>query len=120
MKIGELAKQSGLTVHTIRYYERIGLLPYAVRDKSRQRDYDVSILGWIQFLNRLKMTGMPIREILEYGNLRERGAETAAQRQEMLKRHKKRIEHQMAELEASLSALDVKIALYDDIIRKGK
>lgn len=118
MKIGELAKQSGLTVHTIRYYERIGLLPYAARDKSRQRDYDSSILAWIQFLNRLKGTGMPIREILQYGELRERGEETAALRQEMLKRHRERIKEQMVELEASLSALDAKITLYDNIIKR--
>jgi DNA-binding transcriptional MerR regulator len=49
MKIGELAKRSGLTAHTIRYYERIGLLPYADRNQSRHRDYDASILTWIEF-----------------------------------------------------------------------
>jgi hypothetical protein len=50
MKIGELARrQTGLSAHTIRYYERIGLLPYADRDRSRQRDYDASILTWIEF-----------------------------------------------------------------------
>ena len=57
MKIGELAKRSGLSAHTIRYYERIGLLPYADRDQSSQRDYDASILIWIAFLGRLKTTG---------------------------------------------------------------
>ena len=54
MKIGELAKRSGLSAHTIRYYERIGLLPYADRDRSGQRDYDASILTWIDLLGRLK------------------------------------------------------------------
>ncbi|MGO4908505.1 MerR family DNA-binding transcriptional regulator [Pseudorhodobacter sp. W20_MBD10_FR17] len=62
MKIGELAKRSGLTAYTIRYYERIGLLPFANRDAGGQRDYDPSILVWIEFLGRLKATGMPIRE----------------------------------------------------------
>jgi DNA-binding transcriptional MerR regulator len=47
MKIGELAKQSGLSAHTIHYYERIGLLPFADRDQSGQRDYDASIWVWI-------------------------------------------------------------------------
>jgi DNA-binding transcriptional MerR regulator len=50
MKIGELAKRSGLSTYTIRYYEQIGLLPYADRDRSRRRDYDISILTWIEFL----------------------------------------------------------------------
>lgn len=62
MKIGEPARRSGLSTHTIRYYEQIGLLPYADRNQSRHRDYDASILGWIEFLDRLKTTGMPIRE----------------------------------------------------------
>jgi DNA-binding transcriptional MerR regulator len=52
MKIGELAKRSELSAHTIRYYERIGLLPYADRDRSGQHDYDASILIWIKFLHR--------------------------------------------------------------------
>lgn len=70
MKIGELVKRSGLSAHTIRYYERIGLLPHADRDQSGQRDYDASILIWIEFLDRLKTTGMPIREMLRYAALR--------------------------------------------------
>ena len=79
MKIGELAKRSGLSAHTIRYYERIGLLPYADRDQSGQRDYDASILVWIEFLHRMKTTGMPIREMLRYAALRAGGVETEAE-----------------------------------------
>ena len=52
MRIGELARRSGLSAHTIRYYERIGLLPYADRDRARRRDYDASILVWIEFIGR--------------------------------------------------------------------
>ena len=88
MKIGELAKRSGLTAHTIRYYERIGLLPYADRNQSRQRDYDASILTWIEFLGRLKTTGMPIRDMLRYAALRERGVGTEAERRDLLERHR--------------------------------
>ena len=84
MKIGELAKRSGLTAHTIRYYERIGLLPFADRDQSGLRDYDASILNWIEFLGRLKETGMPIREMLRYAALRERGVGTEAERRILL------------------------------------
>src|SRR3546814_228175 len=69
MKIGDLAKRSGLSAHTLRYYERIGLLPYADRDRSGQRDHDASILTWIEFLGRLKTTGMPIRGMLRYAKL---------------------------------------------------
>ena len=112
MKIGELARRSGLSAHTIRYYERIGLLPYAGRDQSGQRDYDASSLIWIEFLNRLKTTGMPIREMLHYAALRERGVSTEAERSALLEQHRERVRAQVAELQACLVVLDTKIAGY--------
>jgi DNA-binding transcriptional MerR regulator len=112
MKIGDLAKRSGLSAHTIRYYERIGLLPYADRDQSRQRDYDASILVWIEFLGRLRTTGMPIRDMLRYAVLREDGVGTEAERREILEQHRARVRGQVAELQASLLVLDTKIAGY--------
>jgi DNA-binding transcriptional MerR regulator len=112
MKIGQLAKRSGLSAHTIRYYERIGLLPYADRDQSRQRDYDASILTWIEFLDRLKTTGMPIREMLRYAELRQRGVETEAERRRLLEEHRVRVRANVAELQDCLLVLDKKIAGY--------
>ncbi|MGO4287523.1 MerR family transcriptional regulator [Bosea sp. TAB14] len=112
MKIGELARRSGLTAHTIRYYERIGLLPYADRDRSSQRDYDASILTWIEFLGRLKTTGMPIREMLRYAALREQGAGTQPERRAQLERHREQVRARIAELNACLLVLDTKIAGY--------
>jgi len=117
MKIGELAKRSSLSAHTIRYYERIGLLPYAVRDQSRRRDYDTSILTWIEFLGRLKSTGMPIRDMLRYAELREKGG-TEAQRREVLERHRHRVGAHVAELQACLLILDAKIAGYADVEKR--
>ena len=112
MKIGELAKRSGLSTHTIRYYERIGLLPYADRNASSQRDYDASILVWIAFLGRLKATGMPIREMLEYAALREQGVGTQAERRTLLEHHRDRVRAHIADLQANLLVLDTKIAGY--------
>jgi DNA-binding transcriptional MerR regulator len=120
MKIGELAKRSGLSAHTIRYYERIGLLPYADRDRSSRRDYDASILTWIEFLGRLKATGMPIREMLRYADLRERGAGTEAKRRELLDQHRARVRAHVAELQACLLVLDAKIAGYADVEKRMK
>ncbi|WP_370674482.1 MerR family transcriptional regulator [Pleomorphomonas sp. PLEO] len=114
MKIGELARRSGLSAHTIRYYERIGLLPYADRNQLSQRDYDASILIWIEFLGRLKTTGMPIREMLRYAALRERGVGTEAERRELLEQHRERVRAHLAELQACLLVLDTKIAGYAD------
>ncbi|QIB34432.1 MerR family transcriptional regulator [Ancylobacter pratisalsi] len=114
MKIGELARRTGLSVHTLRYYERIGLLPRVARDASRQRDYDVSILPWIDFLGRLKTTGMPIRDMLRYAALRARGEATAAERRDLLAAHRARVRSNITELENCLAVLDTKIAGYAD------
>ena len=112
MKIGELAKRTGLTAHTIRYYERIGLLPYAARNDSSQRDYDAAILTWIEFLGRLKTTGMPIREMLRYAALREQGDATNDDRRRLLEAHREQVRSHVADLHACLLVLDTKIAGY--------
>jgi DNA-binding transcriptional MerR regulator len=120
MKIGQLARRSGLTAHTIRYYERIGLLPFADRDGSRQRDYDEAILVWIGFLRRLKATGMPIREMLAYARLREKGAGTVAARLDLLERHRTRVRAEIDLLTSSLVVLDAKIDGYAADIERMK
>jgi DNA-binding transcriptional MerR regulator len=114
MRIGDLAKRTGLTADTIRYYERIKLLPRASRGSSRQRQYDASILPWIEFLGRLKTTGMPIRDMVRYTELRAKGAATEAERKEILVQHRRRVRVHVAALQAYLSALDAKIAGYAD------
>jgi len=112
MKIGDLAKRTGLSAHTIRYYERIGLLPRASRDSSRQREYDASILVWIEFLGRLKTTGMPIRDMLRYARLRERGVKTLDERRILLEEHRAKVRGHVTKLQACLAVLDTKIAGY--------
>ena len=114
MKIGELARRCGLTAHTLRYYERIGLLPYADRDAGQQRDYDASILVWIEFLHRLKTTGMPIRDMLRYAKLRGTGDATNGERRLLLETHRVAVAARIASLQDSLSVLDDKIAGYGE------
>ena len=112
MKIGELAKRSGLSAHTIRYYERIGLLPVPDRDAGGWRDYSPSILVWIAFLIRLKTTGMPIRDMVRYAELREAGVKTAPDRRTILEDHRDAVRTQIAALQACLLVLDTKIDGY--------
>jgi DNA-binding transcriptional MerR regulator len=112
MKIGELSMRSGLSAHTIRYYEKIGLLPFAERDLSGRRDYDISILIWIEFLGRLKMTSMPLSEIRRYALLREKGPQTGSARRRMLEAHRDQVRRRLADLQLSLGSLDQKIAAY--------
>jgi DNA-binding transcriptional MerR regulator len=112
MKIGALAKRSGLTAHTIRYYERIGLLPRADRHPSGIRDYDETLLVWIEFLRRLKSTGMSLRDMLTYAGLRDAGPATTTARHDLLVQHRVAVRTRLAELTLSLAVLDAKIAGY--------
>ena len=112
MKIGDLAARCGLSVHTLRYYERIGLLPRIARDHGRQRVYDSAALVWIAFLGRLKTTGMPIQKMLRYAALRDEGPGTAAARRDLLRDHRAEVAAKIAELTDCLSVLDTKIADY--------
>ncbi|MBV8274535.1 MAG: MerR family transcriptional regulator [Verrucomicrobia bacterium] len=109
MRIGELARQSGLSVHTIRYYEAIGLLPCPSRDQSGKRSYDVSILVWIDFLARLKAAEMPIKEMICYADLWQHGPATAARRRKLLEQLRKRVLNRIAELKSCLGVIDTKI-----------
>ena len=110
--IGQASEQSGVNIDTIRYYERIGLLPYADRNQSGQRDYDASILVWTEFLGRLKATGMPIRQMQRYAALRNLGAKTETERHDLLFEHRARVRAHVAELQKNLLVLDTKIAGY--------
>lgn len=112
MKIGTLAKRAGLTAHTIRYYERIGLLPRADRDAGGRRDYDEAILNWITFLDRLKTTGMPIRDMLRYAALRAQGPQTGDERRTLLITHRAHVAARIRELESCLQVIDTKIDTY--------
>ena len=118
MKIGEVAKQSGLSAHTIRYYERIGLLPYAFRDQSGRRDYSTDILVWIEFLGRLKATGMTIRNMSRYAELREQGISSEVERRELLVEHRQQVRERALELQNNLLVLDTKISNYTKSINK--
>lgn len=111
MRISGLAKRTGLSAHTIRYYERIGLLPPPARNPARQRYYDASVLDWIAFLKRLKTTGMPLRDMRAYARLRGDPA-TAPERAALLAKHREAVSARIAELTACLAVLDEKIASY--------
>jgi len=112
MKIGQLAKRSGFTAHTIRYYERIGLLPPCQRDAADQREYDEDALVWIAFLGRLKATGMPIRDMKRYAQLRDQGPSTAIDRRKILQAHRDALVAHIAKLQQCLLSLDQKIDIY--------
>ena len=114
MKISELSERTGFSAHTIRYYERIGLMPAARRNGSGHRFYDERAVVWVAFLGNLKTTGMPIRDMLEYARLRAAGPETEASRKAMLSAHREIVRQRVQALAECLDVLDAKIAGYGD------
>nr|WP_321462311.1 MerR family transcriptional regulator [uncultured Cohaesibacter sp.] len=115
MKIGNLAKLSGLSVHTIRYYEKIGLLPDAPRDAAGRRQYGMEISGWLSFLKHLKATGMGISQMVRYAQLRAEGPQTASARRQMLEEQHLEVIRQIEDLRETLPVLEKKIAIYKDM-----
>ena len=115
MAISDAAAATGLSTHTLRYYERAGLMLDPVeRASSSHRRYGDADIAWVHFLTLLRSTGMPIATIREYTDLVRRGEETVEARRELLVRHRVSVLGQLDEITASLAAIDVKIAAYGE------
>lgn len=112
MKIGTLSRHTGLSIDTLRYYEKIGLLPPALRDSGGRRLYDDTTLRWVDFLKRLKATGMPLAEMIAYARWRAAGDSTAEQRRILLQTHHARVLAQRKAIEENLTAITLKIDTY--------
>ncbi|MCU1537741.1 MAG: MerR family transcriptional regulator [Humibacillus sp.] len=113
LTIAEAAERTGLTTHTLRYYERDGLMAHAVaRSSSGHRVYFAPDLAWITMLTRLRATGMPIREVRAYAALCRDGDGNEAARLDLLQAHRARVLQQLAEVTEHLGAIDNKIGMY--------
>ena len=119
--IGEFSKLTRLGIHTLRYYEHENLITPG-RNSSNRRCYTDKDLAWIDFIKRLKDTGMPIKEIQHYAELRANGEATLSARMEMLISHRKALNEQINQLKEHMGKLDEKIEFYqrkiDNIARK--
>jgi DNA-binding transcriptional MerR regulator len=113
LTIKEAAALSGLSGHTLRYYEREGLVHPIDRARSGHRRYSERDVAWIEFLRRLRATGMPIREMKRFADLRRVGAETVSARRALLDRHRIEVRRRIAELEKDLIAIDEKVVIYE-------
>jgi DNA-binding transcriptional MerR regulator len=116
--IARAATHSGLSIDTLRYYERIGLVDPPARDSGGRRDYSDEDLAWLEFLTRLRTTGMPIRMMREYAQLRHGGAASASRRRQILVEHRAGMRERIAELRSCLDLLDYKIDNYADIAHR--
>jgi DNA-binding transcriptional MerR regulator len=119
MTIAQAAERSGLSAHTLRYYERIGLIHPVERGSNGHRRYGRDDMEWLDLLIKLRTTGMPMRQMVEYAELVRQGPRTAARRRAMLERHRAEIAARMAELQETAAVLDRKIAMYQEMERQS-
>ncbi|OLF04592.1 MerR family transcriptional regulator [Actinophytocola xinjiangensis] len=115
--IAEAAHRSGLSIDTLRYYERIELIDPPARDSGGRRVYTETDLAWLGFLTRLRTTGMPIRMMREYAKLRHQGVTSAGRRKQILVTQRAEVLERIAELHACLDVLNHKITNYEQCER---
>ncbi|BEP49870.1 MerR family transcriptional regulator [Variovorax paradoxus] len=118
LTIAEVARRTGLTADTLRYYERIGLIAAVPRAPGGQRRYASADLDWLAFLLRLRETGMPIQGMQAFARLRSQGDASVGERRQMLEQHLAEVQAKVAALQQSMQALSLKIAHYRAIDRK--
>ncbi|NIE68386.1 MerR family transcriptional regulator [Burkholderia sp. Ax-1719] len=118
LTIGQVAAATGVTTHTLRYYEQAGLLRAIGRTQAGHRLYSPADMDWLQFVMRLKATGMPIASIQAFSGLRSQGDATYDARREMLAAHRNEVLARIEDLQANLAAITDKIAWYETAARK--
>ncbi|HEY0855930.1 MAG TPA: MerR family transcriptional regulator [Albitalea sp.] len=120
LHIGELSRRTGRSIYTIRWYEQQKLIPGVRRDAAGRRIYREQHVTWLDLLDRLRLSGMSIRQIREYAQLVRRGDATLEQRREMLRAHRELVDRQMAQLAAARAVIDGKIDFYARWLREGR
>lgn len=110
--IRNMSERCGLTAHTLRYYERVGLIQPVGRAHNGHRRYSEADEAWIHFLHCMRATNMPIRQMQRYAELRELGDATSLERRKILEDHQAAIAAQIVELQQAHALLTHKIANY--------
>lgn len=124
--ISEVAVRTGLSAHTLRWYERIGLLPHVGREASRsggaqagRRLYSERDLAFLEFVGKLRATGMPVADMIRYAELARLGDHTLAERHQILVDHREEVRARIRDLTACLLVLDHKIEFYGTRVEPG-
>ena len=113
MTIAEVSKKYELSADTLRYYERIGLVPPVPRNKSGIRDYDTESCQWVELMKCMRSAGVQIEALIEYVDLIQQGDETIRARKALLIEQRDQLVERMAEMQRSLDRLNDKIERYD-------
>ena len=118
LTIQDVARATGLSAHALRYYERIGLIHPIEREENTRRRYTADDVGWIDFLLKLRATGMSIKDMQKYAALQRQGDVTLPDRVEMLQTLRDRVEAHIDELYANLKLIHYKIDIYQKMVEE--
>lgn len=113
MTIADVSERFGLSPDTLRYYERIGLIPTVNRLKSGVRDYNDADMGWVEFIKCMRAAGLPIEVLIEYVGLYMEGDATIGARKELLVEQRRQLAAKIEEMQTTLERLDYKIEKYE-------
>jgi DNA-binding transcriptional MerR regulator len=118
MKIAEVSDRYSISPDTLRYYERIGLLPPVNRNESGIRDYTELDLRRVEFIKCMRSVGLPIEVLIEYFKLVQGGEQTIEARKEILIEQRAQLVAKIGEMQATLDFLNYKISVYEDAVLK--
>ena len=113
MTIAEVSRKYDISADTLRYYERIGLIPPVPRTRGGLRDYGEESCGWIQLMKCMRAAGVQIEALIEYVDLFQQGDATLDARKALLVEQRDQLVSRMAEMQASLDLLNQKIDRYE-------
>jgi DNA-binding transcriptional MerR regulator len=116
MRIAEVSEKYGVSTDTLRYYERVGLIPPVNRNGSGIRDYTEIDLKRVEFIKCMRSAGLPIEALIEYINLIQQGDNTIEARKEILKEQRELLVNRMNEMQKTLEILNYKISIYEDAL----
>jgi DNA-binding transcriptional MerR regulator len=118
MKIAEVSEQYNISSDTLRYYERVGLIPPVNRSENGIRDYNELDLRRVEFIKCMRSAGLPIEVLIEYVGLVQQGDKTIDARKEILKEQRQLLAVRMREMQKTLDILDHKIEVYEKAVLK--
>ena len=119
MTVKEVCEKYGITADTLRYYERVGVIPIVGRTKGGKRDYREQDIGWVENAICMRNAGLPVEMLIEYVRLFQEGDGTFQARRDLLAEAREEILGQLSKYQATLDKLNYKISRYDEAIRTG-
>ncbi len=120
MTIKEVSEKFNVSADTLRYYERVGMIPHVTRTAGGVRDYRENDISWVELAVCMRSAGMPVEAMIEYVRLFREGDSTIPARLQLLTEQRERMEEQRAQIDSTLKRLNYKISRYEEAVKTGK